>query len=180
MEIVSKRWVSGVQLKAGFLAKGIVLKHSMLRLQGWRMRHRGRSFQFFVAHLVNPVTLSFADFQPQNLNWYEIVSHTIYSCCVFVTWCWICSVSNSVKKSLFLLVCISFVFKLLPSLFLSAAWATPFHLVTISRFKIGFEFIKVQVIGCHLPYGWENGKHFTELYWSVTESNLLVVLNYHP
>ena len=67
MEIVSKRWVSGVQLKAGFLAKGIVLKHSMLRLQGWRMRHRGRSFQFFVARLVNPVTLSFADFQPQNL-----------------------------------------------------------------------------------------------------------------
>jgi hypothetical protein len=31
------------------------------------MQHRGRSFQFFVARLVNPVTLSFADFQPQNL-----------------------------------------------------------------------------------------------------------------
>jgi len=31
------------------------------------MRHRGRSLQFFVARLVNPVTLSFADFQPQNL-----------------------------------------------------------------------------------------------------------------
>jgi len=31
------------------------------------MRHRGRSFQFFVARLVNPVTLSFVDFQPQNL-----------------------------------------------------------------------------------------------------------------
>jgi len=31
------------------------------------MRHRGRSLQFFVVRLVNPVTLSFADFQPQNL-----------------------------------------------------------------------------------------------------------------
>jgi len=53
--------------RPGFLAKGIVLKHSILRLQGWRMRHRGRSLQFFVARLVNPVTLSFADSQPQNL-----------------------------------------------------------------------------------------------------------------
>ena len=46
--------------------------------------------------------------------------------------------------------------------------------------SLGFEIMKVQVIGCCLPYGWGNGKHFTELYWSVTESNLLVVLTYHP
>jgi len=31
------------------------------------MRHRGSSLQFCVARLVNPVTLSLADFQPQNL-----------------------------------------------------------------------------------------------------------------
>jgi len=31
------------------------------------MQHRGRCLQLVVARLVNPVTLSFADFQPQNL-----------------------------------------------------------------------------------------------------------------
>jgi len=73
------------------------------------MRHRGRSLQFVVARLVNPVALSFAEFQPQNLiftrksgrklkanlskknflqffclrrlwNWYEIVSQTKSVC----------------------------------------------------------------------------------------------------
>jgi len=48
-------------------------------------------------------------------------------------------------KSLLLLVCISFVIQLLPSSFLSAAWASPCHRATISRFKIGFELIKVRV-----------------------------------
>jgi len=62
--------------------------------------------------------------------------------------------------------------------FLSAVLVLPCHGVVISRFKIGFEFIQVQVNGSYFPYSQKismSREHFTRLYRAVTERILLVV-----
>jgi len=171
---------------AVFLAKGIVLKHSLSRIQGWLHASKRRQLQFLVARLVNPVTRSFGDFRPQkpalhpaNLQenckqiWVKNKWCAIcFACGAFGSWmklchkwsilaiflwssCWICSVSNNVAK----VYCVYQLCLLAFAKFtLSAAWASPCHGVTISRFKIVFELflsffeiIKVQVNGFHLP-----------------------------
>ena len=59
--------------------------------------------------------------------------------------------SNNVKKSI-----VSSVDQLcllaFTMFFLSTVWASPCDVVTISRFKIGIEFIKVQINESYLPH----------------------------
>ena len=107
----------------------------------------------------------------------EIVSWTMYSCCLFVTRCGISSVSNNVNE-VYCYLCVSaLTANFYQVRFRRLGFTMP--QCNISRFKIGFEFIKVQVNGCYLLYVRGKCKHFTELYRAVTERNLLVVLSYY-
>jgi len=85
-----------------------------------------------------------------------------YSCYIFVVMMLdlLCPITNNVKKSIascVYLLCLS----TLTISFFSVVWASPCHVITISRFKIGFEFVIVHVNESYFPYCQENFKHFT-------------------
>jgi len=92
----------------------------------------------------------------------EIMLQMKCSCYIFVVMMLdlLCPITSNVKRSIALFVymlCLS----TLTIPFFSVVWASPCHVITISRFKIGFEFIRVQVNDKHFPYCQENFKHFT-------------------